>query len=95
MTSKETKKRPVDNPHDEMLENYFLILHNDDLHSFDYVINALIEICNHSYEQAVQCTLITHHKGSCAVRKGKKEFLIKMKQALSERELSTTIDTES
>lgn len=94
MTSKETKKSPVDKRKDEEQENFTLILHNDDVHSFDYVIRALTDICNHSYEQAVQCTLITHHKGSCAVRKGKKEELSKMKEALGELELSTTIDIE-
>jgi ATP-dependent Clp protease adaptor protein ClpS len=94
MTSKQTKKWPAGEHKDEVLGNYSLILHNDDIHSFDYVIEALIEICNHSYEQAVQCTLITHHKGSCSVRKGKKETLFRMKQALSERELNTTIDID-
>ena len=95
MTSKKTKKRPANEHKDGVVGNYTLILHNDDIHSFDYVIEALIEICTHSYEQAVQCTLITHHKGSCSVRQGRKETLYRMKQALGERELNTTIDIES
>jgi ATP-dependent Clp protease adaptor protein ClpS len=95
MTSKETKKYPVNKPKDEDREDYSLILYNDDFHSFDYVIEALVEICQHQYEQAVQCTLITHHKGSCTVRKGNKEILNKMREALSERELNTAIDIES
>ncbi|MDD4225061.1 MAG: ATP-dependent Clp protease adaptor ClpS [Mariniphaga sp.] len=93
MTSKQTKKKPTDNPQDGTLGNFALVLHNDDLHSFDYVIDALIKVCNHNYEQALQCTLITHHKGSCEIRQGNKELLIRMKQALTERELQTTIDT--
>jgi len=69
-----------------------LILYNDDIHSFDYVINALIDICKHDYTQAAQCTVITHYKGKCDVKKGKVEILKMMKEALVERELSATID---
>jgi ATP-dependent Clp protease adaptor protein ClpS len=64
------------------------------VHSFDFVIEALIDICDHDYEQAVQCTLITHHKGSCDIRKGKFETLKQMKDALTERELNSTIDLQ-
>jgi ATP-dependent Clp protease adaptor protein ClpS len=94
MTSKETKKRPLGNQKEKENNEYFLVLHNDDVHSFDYVIDALIDICDHDYEQAVQCTVITHHKGSCDVRKGEFETLKEMKDALTERELSTTINSK-
>ncbi|RIH64349.1 ATP-dependent Clp protease adaptor ClpS [Mariniphaga sediminis] len=94
MTSRETKKKPLKEKQKEVCGNYALILHNDDVHSFDYVIDALIDICDHDYEQAVQCTLITHHKGSCDIRKGKFEILKQMKDALFQRELSTTIDLQ-
>ncbi len=70
----------------------FLILHNDDTHSFDYVIDALVEICDHGYEQAEQCTLITHYKGRCDVKKGGFDALKPLKNALNERELIATID---
>jgi ATP-dependent Clp protease adaptor protein ClpS len=91
MTSKETKRKPRGGQQDEAYGDYALVLHNDDVHSFDYVIDALIDICEHDYEQAVQCTLITHHKGSCDVRKGKMEPLKQMKNALTALELSVTI----
>lgn len=94
MTSKETKRKPDSGKHPEAYSEYSLILHNDDVHSFDYVIEALIDICDHDYEQAVQCTLITHHKGSCDIRKGKFETLKQMKDALNGRELSATINSE-
>jgi ATP-dependent Clp protease adaptor protein ClpS len=70
----------------------FLILHNDDVHSFDYVIDALVDICNHGYEQAEQCTMITHYKGKCDVKKGGFDSLKPLKNALIERELIATID---
>jgi ATP-dependent Clp protease adaptor protein ClpS len=94
MTSKETKRKPSDERQNEVFGDYSLVLHNDDVHSFDFVIEALIDICDHDYEQAVQCTLITHHKGSCDIRKGKFETLKQMKDALTERELNSTIDLQ-
>lgn len=95
MTSKETKKRPADRQNDEACGEYLLMLHNDDVHSFDFVINALMDICEHDFEQAVQCTMITHHKGCCDVRKGNIEPLKQMKDALMAMELNATIEMQS
>ena len=92
MTSKETKKKPGDNYAEDIASDNFLILHNDDVHSFDYVINALIDICEHDYEQASQCTLIVHYKGKCDVKKGGFKTLKPLKEALIERKLNATID---
>jgi len=92
MTSKETKKEPVGNYNEDLSRNNFLILHNDDIHSFEYVINALIDICEHGYEQATQCTIIAHHKGKCDIKKGNYEALKPLMDALIERELNATID---
>ncbi len=92
MTSKQTKKRPADDFKENVSEENILILYNDDVHSFDYVIDALIDICKHEYEQAAQCTIITHYKGKCDVKKGSFDILKTMKDALIERELNATID---
>jgi ATP-dependent Clp protease adaptor protein ClpS len=92
MTSKQIKRDPDRSLDNAALNDQFLILHNDDIHSFEYVIGALIEICEHDYLQAVQSTIITHYKGSCEIRKGKKESLIPLKEALIERELKATIN---
>ena len=92
MTSEQTKKRPADDFKDNVSEENILILHNDDVHSFDYVINALIDICEHNYEQATQCTIIVHYKGKCDIKKGSFNVLKTMKDALIERELNATID---
>ncbi len=56
------------------------------------MIDALIEICKHGYEQAAQCTLITHYKGKCDVKKGGFEILKPLKTALIEKKLTATID---
>ncbi|HEX7868723.1 MAG TPA: ATP-dependent Clp protease adaptor ClpS, partial [Chryseobacterium sp.] len=52
---------------DEIDEVYKLILHNDDIHTFDDVIEALIQICKHDPIQAEQCTMLVHYKGKCTV----------------------------
>lgn len=92
MTLRETKKTPEEGYNEELGNDNFLILHNDDVHTFDYVIDALIDICDHQYEQATQCTLIVHHKGKCDVKKGGFKKLKPLRDALAERELIATID---
>ncbi|NQU87568.1 MAG: ATP-dependent Clp protease adaptor ClpS [Mariniphaga sp.] len=92
MTSKEVKRNPVKSSKNVTGKDQFLILHNDEVHSFDYVIEALIDICEHDYVQATQCTIITHYKGSCDVRRGNFKSLKPLKEALIERELSATIN---
>jgi len=92
MTLRETKKTPGENYSEDTAHDNFLILHNDDVHTFDYVISALIDICDHEFEQASQCTLIVHYKGKCDVKKGGLKKLKPLKDALAERELIATID---
>jgi len=70
----------------------FLILHNDEIHTFDYVIESLIDVCQHEPEQAEQCALIAHYKGQCDVRKGTRDTLSPMREGLTERGLTATID---
>ena len=54
---------------DLMNENE-IILYNDDVNTFDHVINTLISVCDHTLEQAEQCSLIVHYKGKCSVKTG-------------------------
>lgn len=92
MTVKEPKKIPTQDSEEKILEENFLTLHNDDVHTFDYVIDALIDICEHGYEQAAQCTFLVHYKGKCDVKKGSLNELKPMKDALIDRKLNATID---
>ena len=92
MTEKETKKRPDEYTDDVISVNRTLVLHNDDVHTFDYVIDALIEICDHEFIQASQCATITHFKGKCDIKEGNFSTLKTMKDALVLRELTVTID---
>ncbi len=92
MTDKEIKKKPVQDPDDISSDIKTLILHNDDVHTFEYVIDALVEICNHEYYQASQCATITHYNGKCDIKNGIFSSLKIMKDALIERELTVTIE---
>lgn len=69
-----------------------LVLHNDDYNTFDYVIAALVEVCEHDKEQAAQCALITHYKGRCDVKIDSFDRLKPKKNALIDRGLSCTIE---
>ena len=73
------------------MDEHQLMLINDDVHTFDYVIDALINICNHTPQQATQCTIIVHYKGSCDVKKGTYEELRPLRRALMDKELKATI----
>lgn len=54
----------------ELPEDHKLILYNDDIHSFEYVIACLIKFCGHAPQQAEQCALIVDLVGQCTVKHG-------------------------
>ncbi|MCU0441028.1 MAG: ATP-dependent Clp protease adaptor ClpS [Bacteroidia bacterium] len=68
-----------------------LILYNDDVNTFDHVIDCLVRICKHDELQAEQCALLVHFKGKCTVKQGSKQDLMAMCQALLDEGLSATI----
>lgn len=70
----------------------FLVLHNDDYHTFDYVISSLVEVCEHDPFQAEQCTYLVHYKGSCDVLKGEFSQLVPYRKGLASRDLKVTIE---
>ena len=69
-----------------------LVLFNDDVNTFEYVIESLVEICEHSPIQAEQCTLLIHHKGKCVVKRGEYELLEPMAVAFLDRGISAKIE---
>lgn len=68
-----------------------LIVYNDDVNTFDHVIETLIKICSHTAEQAEQCTLLIHYKGKCTVKVGSYEELSGLCTALHNKSLSADI----
>ena len=69
-----------------------LVLHNDEVNSFDFVIESLIDVCEHTTEQAEQCTYLVHYKGKCDVKSGNFDFLRPMRHALVDKGLRATIE---
>ncbi|MBL6656542.1 MAG: ATP-dependent Clp protease adaptor ClpS [Flavobacteriaceae bacterium] len=76
----------------ESSEAHHLVLYNDDFNTFDHVIFTLIKVCEHSAEQAEQCSLIVHYKGKCTVKSGGIEDLKPRCQALLDAGLSAKIN---
>ena len=68
-----------------------LVLHNDDVHTFDYVIKALVDICRISSSQAEQCAILVHCHGKCTVKHGNYETLLPMHTALLDKQLTSEI----
>lgn len=68
-----------------------LVLYNDDVNTFDFVIECLIKICGHTLEQAEQCTMLVHYKGKCTVKTADKETLMPMHQKLLSNGLTSEI----
>src|SRR3954469_3904463 len=74
---------------------YSLIVWNDEVNSFDWVIQTLIEVCNHSTEQAEQCAMIIHTQGKYAVKQGSNKELKSMFDAITDRGIGATIEVLS
>ncbi|SEJ47561.1 ATP-dependent Clp protease adaptor protein ClpS [Dyadobacter koreensis] len=68
-----------------------LVVYNDDVNTFDWVIDTLIEVCKHTSEQAEQCTLIIHYKGKCSVKEGEFDELTGMRNEICRRGISAEI----
>jgi ATP-dependent Clp protease adaptor protein ClpS len=55
---------------EEVVKHNEIVLYNDDVNTFDHVIDTLIYACEHTPEQAEQCSIIVHYKGKCTVKTG-------------------------
>lgn len=73
-------------------QTHVLVVWNDDVNTFDWVIETLVEVCGHTTEQAEQCALLIHTKGSYGVKQGELEILKPMCEAICERMISATIE---
>lgn len=74
---------------DEDFKN--LVVFNDDVNTFDHVINTLIKVCKHTVEQAEQCTWIIHYKGKCSVKKGSEKLLRPLKEAILDAGINAAV----
>ena len=69
-----------------------LIVWNDDVNTFEWVIETLIKICGHSPEQAEQCAIIIDSKGKYAVKEGSYDLLKPQCDAITDRGINATIE---
>lgn len=73
-------------------EPYQLIVWNDEVNTFEWVIQALMEVCGHSEEQAEQCAWLIHYKGKYAVKNGSYDDLKPLCDAITERGIGATLE---
>ena len=88
--------KPTENDDVLLLEkvekSHRLIVWNDDVNSFDWVISTLIKVCGHNEQQAEQCALIIHSQGKYAVKQGDFETLRPMAEAIIDRGINATVE---
>jgi ATP-dependent Clp protease adaptor protein ClpS len=76
----------------DVLGGYTIMLYNDDVNTFDHVIDCLVQYCDQDPIQAEQCSLIVHYKGKCAVMHGGSSELKPVCEALCGQGLSAVIE---
>jgi len=72
--------------------SYSLVVWNDDVNTFEWVIETLIEVCSHTPEQAEQCALFIHTRGKYAVKNGSYHFLKPKCEAITDRQINATLE---
>lgn len=91
MSTREKIQEEVDVLED-ISNNNEIVLYNDDVNTFDHVIDTLIRVCDHTNEQAEQCAILVHYKGKCTVKTGSYEELKPQCTSLLEAGLSAEIE---
>ena len=71
---------------------YSLVVWNDEVNTFEWVIETLVEVCKHSYEQAEQCAYVIHFRGKYAVKHGSYEDLKPQCDAITDRGIGATVE---
>jgi ATP-dependent Clp protease adaptor protein ClpS len=86
------KTRPAEENNELSGYSNDLVLYNDDVNTFEFVIESLVEVCGHDFEQAEQCALIAHFKGRCTVKSGSYGELKGMSDELTMRKLTVSVE---
>lgn len=80
------------NKDEQISDNQSIVIYNDDINTFDWVIESLVVVCDHDYEQAEQCAHIIHYKGKCDVKSGSYDELKPMASELLRRNINAEIE---
>jgi ATP-dependent Clp protease adaptor protein ClpS len=91
-TNNHTKLKEDTDTLTELDEYCSLVVWNDEVNSFDWVIETLVDICGHTTEQAEQCAIIIDSKGKYAVKEGSYDTLKPMCDAITDRGIGATIE---
>jgi ATP-dependent Clp protease adaptor protein ClpS len=91
-SSNKTREQEETDILEDVMDPFLLIVWNDDVNTFDWVIETLMEVCRHSYEQAEQCAYIIHYKGKYAVKVGEYDALKPMCDAITDRGINATLE---
>ncbi|MEJ7610348.1 MAG: ATP-dependent Clp protease adaptor ClpS [Ferruginibacter sp.] len=98
MYYKNLSYNPQSDPHEDIdvlteeAVNHNLVVWNDEVNTFEWVIDTLVDICGHQREQAEQCAMLIHTKGKYAVKQGSYELLKPQCDAITERLINATIE---
>lgn len=87
-----TKKQEETEVFTSVEEPCHLIVWNDEVNTFEWVIETLMQVCGHSYEQAEQCSYFIHYKGKYAVKQGSYDELKPLCDAITERGIGATVE---
>ena len=77
---------------EKVVQEHHLVLFNDDVNTFEDVIELLIKVCGHDPIQAEQCTFIVHYNGKCSVKKGTYKELERISGILLDKGLTVEIN---
>lgn len=77
---------------EDVLSPFSLIVWNDEVNTFEWVIETLVDVCGHSIEQAEQCAMIIHLRGKYAVKTGDYDLLKPMCDTITDRGIGATIE---
>jgi ATP-dependent Clp protease adaptor protein ClpS len=91
-TSTQISEQQLTDTINTSFEPYSLIVWNDEVNTFDWVIETLVEVCQHTPEQAEQCAMFIHFKGKYAVKNGDYDSLKPLCDAITERGIGATVE---
>ncbi|MCB0733920.1 MAG: ATP-dependent Clp protease adaptor ClpS [Flavobacteriales bacterium] len=77
---------------EDVLGGWAVVVYNDDINTFDHVIHCLVQYCDHTEEQAEQCSILIHFKGKCAVKHGGSDQLEPIVMALCDKGLQAKLE---
>ena len=88
----ETLVEEVVGLNEQVLKKHVLVLFDDNVNTFDHVIDLLVKVCNHDSIQAEQCATLVHHSGKCAIKNGTFKDLQLMAELLGDSGLTVEIN---